>query len=203
LDWTTIFTSVLVSGGLFGVLSFFLKKSIDESLSIFFETVKEQRKGRIQEELRRQAVIFDRQSESLSTAVTLVYRIRNGVRDLSEALESAANPVEGAHSQDSERASREAIDQIRRRIQTHYKTLDDLLSEDRAYFPEAAFSFAHDTRHILRELDFLVTRALRSNRGRDLRQHKEYVSRTVDRLTVIYEQFVPIVQGALGIVKDA
>jgi hypothetical protein len=199
VDWATILSSTGLSAAVFGGLSLLLKKSVENSLAVFFETVKEERKARIQEEVRRQAKLFDRQFESFSTVLALVYRARNASRELRELLENA-EPEKGLEKSTPHHKGEvmKAVSDLRKRIVTYHRALEELLFQDRIYFSGLVFSLAHESKGVIMEIDSLVKYAQHADDEKG-RQARRRLSDAVTRLDSMYEALVAKIQTEAGV----
>lgn len=128
MDWQTIVTSVTASSAITAGICYMLKKSFDHALDLQFQKFKEQNKAIIQENFRRSAFLYDKQFESLKLLLSLIYRLRNIVRDLPEHLDSGKE-------KEMERALKG--------LTTFGNALEELLYEERATLPDFVFDIAH------------------------------------------------------------
>lgn len=130
MDWQTIMASIVSSGALTGTIGYALKKGFDKTLDLHFEKMKEENKALIQENLRRQAFVYDKQFDTLKTIASLTYRLRNTVKDILD-----------------QKGIRD--EKLLTRFKTYFSALAEILFEERAVLPQYIFGLAHELKHAL------------------------------------------------------
>ena len=186
MDWQTILTSVTASGVVAAAVGYVVKKSFDKTLELKFEKFKEQNKAVIQEDMRRQAFLYDRQYETLKLLLSLTYRLRNKARDLSHQIES----------RDLRR-----IEKDFRGIFVVANALEELLYTDRATLPDFIFDIAHDLKHHLAHIDLEISK----NR---MKPHEDYkrmineVQRLFEYVDERYSLLTAQIHNYLGVTKS-
>ena len=134
MDWQTVVTSIASSGVIASGIGYMLKKTFDRTLELHFQKVSDQNKALIQESVRRYAFVYDKQFEVFKLILSLIYRLRNSVKELSEQVENM-----------SQRESRE----LYKRFQGYNEALVEVLFEERAILPESIFLAVHELKSVL------------------------------------------------------
>ena len=192
MDWQTVITSVASSTAIAAGIAYFLKKSFDETLSLYFERIKESNKALIQEEMRRRAFLFDRQFEMLKVMLSLIYSLRNAERTLWNKISSVPNNnfiLDTEHSQ------------LAMNISKYSAELSDVLEKERALIPKGLFDMAHEAKHISLAISPLVD-LLSADVLTDRRKEAyESLKRKHCELEGHYMSLVNEVQGFIGVVE--
>jgi hypothetical protein len=183
MDWQTILTSITASSIIAAGVGYIIKRSFDKTLELQFEKFKEQNKAIIQEDVRRQAFLYDRQYETLKLLLSLTYRLRNKARDLPHKIES--------------RTARE-IEKEFRGIFVIANALEELLYTDRATLPNFIFDIAHDLKTYLAKIDLEISRNRRNPREDnrrildDVQQLFEYIDERYALLTAQVHNYLGV-----------
>lgn len=164
MDWQTILTSITASGVIAAGICYIIKKSFDKTVEIQFEKFKEQNKAAIQEDVRRQAFLYDRQYEALKLLLSLTYRLRNKARDLPHRIESSNARI---------------IEKEFNGIFVIAEALQELLYTDRASLPNFIFDITHDLKTYLF--------SIRLEMSRDRRNPREDNRRILDEVQQLFK----------------
>jgi hypothetical protein len=189
MDWHTILTSVAGSSIVAAGICYILKRSFDRTLDLHFEKMKEEHKASIQEDVRRQAFIYDKQFTVLRVALSLVYRLRNTVRYVIDQAEKRQG-LEG---------------DISRQFQNDNAALIKLLYDERAILPDNIFEIAHDLKTPLGHATVLITSMRFRSKANDdfsseeLERSYQHVIEAYHKIDESYTLLVREVQGILGI----
>jgi hypothetical protein len=138
VDWTTVTSAALGSGVAVTVAGYLLKTTLEKALDIRVERIRDQNKAEIQEQFRRESLIWNRQYEAARSLLSLIYRSRNTFRDLLSQL-----PV----SFGSRTANRET-EEILSRLKGYGDGIVEILYEERAILPRPLFNAAHELKHV-------------------------------------------------------
>lgn len=191
MDFQVILTSVvtaLVSSSLIsaGVI-YVVKKSIDTALDYRFQKLLEESRSQIQETARRQAAVYDKQSETLKTILALTYRLRNTTRGLAEQLEKQKDLY-----------TKEFRDELSK-FELYHEALREIMFEERALLPEACFILMHDLRHktLALLMEFQGFTRKRSE-GERAKLH-EKATKTFNEIDNLHQQLVSIIQAHIGV----
>jgi len=191
MDWQTVVTSIASSGVIASGIGYMLKKTFDRTLELHFQKVSDQNKALIQESVRRYAFVYDKQYEVFKLILSLTYRLRNSVGDLSEQVENMNQ--------------RESLE-LYKRFQGYNEALVEVLFEERAILPESIFLVAHELKSTLAGInsnlrfidvtrnDNRMTSGLLQMRYTDIRMDYELID-------ALYQQLVKEIQDAIDVYK--
>jgi hypothetical protein len=183
MDWQTILTSITASSIIAAGIGYIIKKSFDKTLELQFEKFKEQNKAIIQEDVRRQAFLYDRQYETLKLLLSLTYRLRNKARDLPHQIEVR---------------DRRQIEKEFRGIFVFANALEELLYTDRATLPNFIFDIAHDLKSHLAGIDLEISRN-RRNPHEDYKRMLDEVQQLFEYIGARYSLLTAQVHNYLGV----
>ena len=192
MQWDALLTQVVATGTMVAAATFVLKLWIQKLFDIRFKELEERTKARIAETSRRDAAIYDRQFDTLKTALSLVYRARNTARDIQESPEEV-NTQNGR-------------DRLRT-LQAHSETVRDVLISERAILPDHIFRNLHSLKHHL--LGFVQgveeLRSIRQRGAKDGRIAKmaDHLRHMYDGLDANYCQLVVLIQQQMGVPSEA
>jgi signal transduction histidine kinase len=189
MDWQTVVASIASSGIVASGIGYMLKKTFDRTLELHFERISDQNKALIQEGMRRYAFIYDKQYEVLKLILSLTYRLRNLVRELSERVENM-----------NQRENHELYE----RFQGYNNALVELLYEERAILPASIFRIAHELKTVLGGINSnlsFIDRRRHTGRITDEWLQAKYRDVRTDYKLIDgqYNQLVGQVQDAIGI----
>jgi signal transduction histidine kinase len=147
-------------------------------------------KAEIQEDFRRQALVWNSQYEAGRALIALIYRFRNAFRELSSIVDAKSG---------QERHQRRVLFN---RLEAYGGGIIELLYEQRAILPQGLFRAAHDLRRPLDELKFFG-RKVESNSedpwhasGPEI---SERLAQIYKRIDTVYSTVVDLFQKNAGI----
>ena len=131
------------------IIGYVLKTSFTKALDVKIEKLKEENRASINEQVRRQAFLFDQHYELYKKALSVIYRLRNTLRELKLEIDKVAH-----RKSDPMAILRyiEIIDEYadeHNTLRTHGDKLQDMLYENRALIPESIFAYLHDVKHVI------------------------------------------------------
>lgn len=131
MDWSTVAIAVPAAAAAAGVVGVVLRVTVERAIDARFKILEEQNRAKIQEETRRQSRLYDRQFDALKAALTITYRLRNTLREVTTDAPPEMNRVK----------------ELMSRVRTLHDALSELLFEERAILPEGLFVHLHELRH--------------------------------------------------------
>lgn len=189
MDWQTIVTSITGSSMITAGICYVLKKSFDRTLDIKFEQIKEQNKAVVLEEMRRRASLYDKQYETLKSSLSLVYRLRNVVRELLSSLKAGD--------------TRE-VTSLSKKLDSFQVSLEQTLFADRAILAPFFFDSLHALRgEIVNARDLIHQMEKRRHEKQALIGDKlRPLEITYEHIDKIYLYLTTEIQAYLGVAED-
>ena len=140
INWQTILTSTLLSGTLISVILFLFKKSFEKGIETKFKEIENRQRLNLEEDKRREGKLFDDQYDLYKIMLALVYRLRNGARNIITQLNKTDYKFQYLNPP--------------LKIQDCYhKSLETLLFENKAVLPEKFFGELHDLKHCVNSIN--------------------------------------------------
>ena len=167
------------------------RRWLERALDVRFEKAMEENRALVREGMRRTAKIYDTQYEPMRTTLSIVYRLRNAMR---EAAQPAARTDIGH--------VREAM----RRVHSYHDALEELLFEEKAILPAALFETSHEvkqaTQIFMVEVEEYVT-SMSGGKDGAAREKRLAVEKRIDdtyeRIDALYAKLADGVHAALGV----
>jgi hypothetical protein len=187
MDWQTIVASIGTSSVIASGVGYLLKRAFDQTLAVQVDKIKTENKALIEENARRYAFIYDKQYDAFKLVLSLTYRLRNLIRDLSD------------HTYDVlVHQDRELFD----RFQAYHSALVDLIYEERAILPNSIFAIAHDSKNvsfsILSNFEYLQRRQTHLSHE-VIQQRLQEIRADYDLIDQLYNRLVHEIQMAIGL----
>ncbi len=190
MDWQTVAASVvaslLSSGVIVAGIVYVLKKSIDRTIDLKYEKLLEENKLKLQESMRRKAALYNKQSQTLQDLLSIVYRLRNTIRDL--PFSRSVSKVD--------QQSWEAFLQYNR-------DLGKSMYDNRAILPKSIHRVVHELNHVISPLAFMYN-DIKSGRVDEakLLDIRNDFQRGFERLNESYQLLVELIQLRLGVLDE-
>jgi hypothetical protein len=184
VDWQTTLSAVLGSSVAVAAIGYLAKLTIERSLDVRIEKIRNQNKAELQEQFRRHALIWNSQYAAAKTLLSLVYRFRNSFQELLVLTDE---------SPEAKRSQGEIFERLR----AYGNGIVEILYEDRAILPRPLFMAAHELKSPVAALTALGHRYL-SDTGPWSRVSEEKLYQRIDALCSIV---VLIVHDMTGVDK--
>jgi hypothetical protein len=185
LDWGSIASAVIGSSVAMAIIGYLLKTAIDRSLDIRLDRMREKSKAEIQEDFRRQALVWNSQYEAGKALVALIYRFRNTFHELSPILNDPSH----------EREQRTLF----RRLEIFGSGINELLYEERGVLQPALFRAAHELKSPLMELRLISREYLKPSSGAPPLRAPSRINNIYERIDAIYSIVVDLFHKDAGI----
>ena len=136
MDWKAIIAGAISGAGVAGVFVAVMNKVIERTVLLRFERLAEKHRIELQESVRRQAFVYDRQFEVARQALSEIYRTRNILKEVLKCFpERPLKQVTfGNHA-----TLNSLHEQLKKSVQTFY----ELLYEDHSLMPREFFGVFH------------------------------------------------------------
>lgn len=184
MDWHTIFASVTTSGVIATFIGYAIKKSFDRSVDLKFEQLKEQQKALINEEIRKRSLLYDQQFHALKHSLSLVYRLRNTVREII------------IHVEDRDQRG---IYQKRDQLISSIEEIQEVIYDERATLPESLFMAIHNLKYLALELDQNFLDLLSSQKKVKHKEQVEKIKGAYKDIDELYSFLSQKIQDYLGV----
>lgn len=174
MDWTTLMASIVSSATVAGLVSFILKRAIQNSLDLHYKKQVRAFDAALALKTDRAKFVTNKQMELYQTTLTLVYRIRNECRDLLEEARKGQPTMP-----------------IRRPWFEGGSVISPLLYDNRAMFHEQVFMPLHDLKSVLQLFDHTYATAYHEvtspRPGKSAEEIERHLQDNLKRLEQYYE----------------
>jgi P-type conjugative transfer protein TrbJ len=196
MDWQTILTAVvtsLLSSSLItaGVV-YLVKKGIDRTIDLRYEQMLEKTRLQAQEQSRRQAALYDQQTQALQALVAHVHRLRRLARDLGKLT---------SPDKRSQKTWKE-FDQLHQEFEQRFQECQEFISTQRALLTDDVLGAQHDVTGLAASVkSYRQVLGKTAEDGR-IQEHASHIQTALEQLEEEYVNLLRQAQIRLGILKD-
>lgn len=195
MDWNTLVLSLFGSASLTAVIAYILKRALDRTLELQGQKLLARHAEMIKEEVRRAACVFDQQFSAYRTVLSLVYRLRNTLREFRTIVETSEGGDQGTLS---------ATAKTYHEAKTYHDSISNLLFDQRAILPPDIFKPSHNIKQEFQGIQSAWNIISRYGRQTSITPGKfeaerQHIIRSCERVDELYQQLVVSVQHAIGL----